>query len=914
MKARLFQWARIAGLLIAATAMVGQLAAQTTGKIAGRVSDEKSGQPLPGANVIIEGTTIGTASDQNGDFFIINLSPQTYTLKITMIGYKPVIIKDVRVSVNRTEYLDIKMQTMVIEGEAVVVTAPKITIRKDQTSTVKNVSADEMEILPVENVNQIVSMQAGVVKGHFRGGRNTEVSYMIDGIPVDEAFGGAGRSVDLEVGAVQDLEVITGTFNAEYGDAMSGIVNAITREGGNDLHASVSAAWGNYYTSHDKIFIGLKPSEINRNQDYKFNLSGPILSDRLNFVLDYRYQNNKNHLNGYRLFRVDDFSYYSSDDPAQWYAEFNGDSAYVPMNRSQNSALMGKLSTKLFKKIKLSALYTLNQDEWHSYSHEYKYNPDGMPTAYRNSNMVALTWNHMLSNKLFYEVKGSYINNYYGNYIYKDPTDTHYVHDAYSQSDGPGFFTGGQSKNHTRRTQIDHNLKFDLTYQLNKRHSLKTGIQYTQHHIDSKEHQIRNFYAGMAEEGEWQIEMINGKSKVRFLNYIPVVLDDTTIYSDIINVKPREFAAYLQDKMEFDQMVINLGIRYDYFYPDKKYPTNWRNPANQIRFPDNPEKMSQYISAKPKTQLSPRFGLSYQLGSTAVLHFSYGHFFQMPPYYALYSNNSYRISPTDYETLMGNPTIKPQKTITYEIGLWQELMTGMELEVALYYRDIYDLLSTKIISTYNQTEYGLYTNKDYGNARGLEVKYRWHYQNVLATLNYTLQYTRGNADYPTQTFDRAGNSIDPVITMIPMSWDQRHTLNATIGYNTFKYGITLTGYYESGTPFTWSPVSYSILYRINLLPNNSWQPAQYNFDLSAYYNFNLFKNLRARLTVNVYNLFDRLNEVWVNGQTGRAYTAIIRETDLLSHRSLFNTYEDRIHNPSAYAAPRLVKIGLGFDI
>jgi len=88
MKARLFQWARIAGLLIAATAMVGQLAAQTTGKIAGRVSDEKSGQPLPGANVIIEGTTIGTASDQNGDFFIINLSPQTYTLKITMIGYK----------------------------------------------------------------------------------------------------------------------------------------------------------------------------------------------------------------------------------------------------------------------------------------------------------------------------------------------------------------------------------------------------------------------------------------------------------------------------------------------------------------------------------------------------------------------------------------------------------------------------------------------------------------------------------------------------------------------------------------------------------------------------------------------------------------------------------------------------------
>ncbi len=905
-------WVVIIGLFLTVLS-VQPLFAQTTGKIAGRVIDQQTGQPLPGANIIIEGTNLGAASDQNGDFFIINLSPQTYTLQVRMMGYKPVTVRDVHVSVNRTEYLEIKMQTMVIEGEAVVVTAPKITLRKDQTSTVKNVSADEMEILPVENVNAIVSMQAGVVKGHFRGGRQTEVSYMIDGIPVDEAFGGAGRSVDLEVGAVQDLEVITGTFNAEYGDAMSGIVNAVTREGGNELHGSASAALANYFTPHTDIFIGLKSSEITRNQDYKVNLSGPLIRGKINFVMDYRYQNNKNHLNGYRLFRVDDFSYYSADDPSQWYTEFNGDSAYVPMNRSVNTAFMGKLSTKLFKKIKISALYTLNQDEWHNYSHVYKYNPDGMPVAYRNSKMMALNINHMLSNKLFYELKFSYVDNYYGNYVFKNPLDSGYVHDAYSQSDGPGFFTGGQDKTHVERTQIDKNAKFDLTWQLNKHHSIKTGVHYTQHGIDSKDLQIRNYYSGIEEEGAFEILMVNGKPKIHFLNYIPVVLDDTTIYSDVINVKPWEFAAYLQDKMEFDQMVINLGVRYDYFEPDKRYPTQWRNPANQIRFPDNPEKMSRYVYAKPKTQISPRFGLSYQLGSTAVLHFSYGHFFQMPPYYALYNNNSYRIAPTDYATLMGNPTIDAQKTVTYEIGLWQEITNGMELEVALYYRDIYDLLSTKVVSTYNQTEYGLYTNKDYGNARGLEVKYKWHLGNLMAGVNYTLQYTRGNADYPTMTFNRAGNSIDPVIQMIPMSWDQRHTLNGTVGYNTAKYGATLTGYFDSGTPYSWSPISSSILYRVNLLPNNSSQPSQYDFDLTAYYNFQILGNLRARLTLNVYNLFDRLNEVWVNSQTGRAYTAIIRETDRASHRSVFNTYEDRIHDPSAYSAPRLVKLGLGIE-
>jgi outer membrane receptor protein involved in Fe transport len=883
---------------------------QTTGKLSGKVTDLKTGLPLPGTNIILEGTTYGAAADENGDFFIINLRPGEYSVKAQMIGYKPVIIRDVRISVNRTEYLDIKLESTVIEGETVVVTAQKISIRKDQTSTVKNVSADEIEVLPIENVSDVVSMQAGVVKGHFRGGRKTEVSYMIDGIQVDEGFDGEGRSVDLEPETIQDLEVITGTFNAEYGKAMSGIVNAVTRVGSNQFHGSISGDLGNYYTDHDDIFIGLDPSEITRNQDYKLNLNGPILKDRIFFLANYRYQNNKNHLNGYRLFNVNDFSYYSADDPAMWYTEYNGDSAYVPMNRSINQSFMGKLSTELFKKVRISVMATLNNDEWHDYDHTYKYNPDGLATRYRNSNMLALNMNHMLTHSLFYELKLSYIDNYYGDYLYKDSEDSRYIHDVYSQSDGPGFFTGGQQKDHTERTQIDQNAKFDITWQMNKHHSLKTGIQATQHLIDSQERQIQNLYKGLDIEGEYYFEVINDKYKVIFPNYKAVTLSDTTIYTDSINVTSLEYSVYLQDKMEFDNMVINLGLRYDYFDPNKKYPTQWRNPDNRIQF-DDPEKMSQYVYAKPKTQLSPRLGISYQLGSAAVLHFSYGHFFQMPPSYALYVGNSYRVAPTDYETILGNPTIKPQKTVTYEVGLWQELISGMDLEVALFYRDIYDLLSTKVVSTYNQIEYGLYTNKDYGNARGLEIKYKWNVRSFSTGLNYTLQYTRGNADNPRMTYDRAGNNIDPIAQMIPMSWDQRHTLNVSVGYNTLKYGANLIGYFNSGTPYSWSPVSNTILFRVNLLPNNSWMPTQYSFDFNGYYNLKISERLSIQLTLSIYNLFDRLNEVWVNNQTGRAYTAIVREIDLASHRSEFNDYYDRIHNPSMYSAPRLIKAGIG---
>jgi outer membrane receptor for ferrienterochelin and colicin len=136
-------------------------------------------------------------------------------------------------------------------------------------------------------------MQAGIVLGHFRGGRDTEVAYLVDGMRVSDAFGGSGRAVDIQPEAVEDLEVITGTFNAEYGNAMSGIVNAVTKEGGNAIHGSASGTLGNYYTDHNDIFIGLDRSEVTRNQDYKVSLNGPILKDRLNFFVNYRYQNNK---------------------------------------------------------------------------------------------------------------------------------------------------------------------------------------------------------------------------------------------------------------------------------------------------------------------------------------------------------------------------------------------------------------------------------------------------------------------------------------------------------------------------------------------------------------------------------------------------------------------------------------------
>lgn len=889
----------------------GILYAQTTGKIAGIVSDAATGEPMMGVNIWLEGTEMGTSSGEDGDFYIINVPPGTYTINFQMVGYQKYVVENVRISVNRTFSLNVELQSEVITTETVVVQAERISMKKDQTGSIQNVSADDIAILPVLNVEEVVNMQAGVVDGTFRGGRRTEVSYLIEGIQVDESFDGEGQNVTLENEVIEDLEVITGTFNAEYGRAMSGLVNAVVKDGGKKFVGQGSVAFGSYLTSNDDIFVGTDSPDNNLNQDYRLFFSGPTGLGGLTFVTNLRYHNNNNHLNGIRRFEVDNYNNYESTNPFFWYSDPSGDGEYDAMNGSEHLSGLVKLTAPISNSMKTSLLFTYNDDRWDDYDHAYKYNPDGMASAYRETYMLTFQFNHMLGNSAFYEVKLSYLDNFNGYYLYENPLDSGYVHDGYLRNDGY-FFTGGQNKTNNKRYLKDINAKFDLTWQANRQHSIKTGVLFTSHTLENNALQIRNEFYGTDDETLASFDP-NTYTWVITDYYRPKVLDNTTIYSDIYTVYPIEISAYVQDKMEFEEMVFNVGLRFDYFNPNVVYPTNWRNPANQDHFSD-PNKMSDYVATKPQTQVSPRLGLSYLLGERAILHFSYGHFFQMPPLYALYQNaSSWIVAPTDYETTMGNPNLEAQKTVQYEVGLWQDLGSGMDLELTLYYRDMYNLLSAQVITTYNQTEYGLYANKDYGNVKGLTLKYNIKYKNVTAFLNYTLQYTRANADNPLQNFDREGQTTAPITSLIALAWDQRHTLNFTLGYHEQFWGATATTFYNSGTPYSWAPLGNSRQARVSLLPNNAYKPMGVTTDLFAYYRLPITDKLKMRFTLNIYNLFDNLNEVWVDNTTGRAYTSIIRETDVEKFHSDFTDIEDSIENPSMYSAPREIRFGIGIE-
>jgi len=547
------------------------------------------------------------------------------------------------------------------------------------------------------------------------------------------------------------------------------------------------------------------------------------------------------------------------------------------------------------------------------YSHYYMYNPYALPQSHDRSTNVIFSVNHMLSRKAFHELKVMTVDRRDGTYVYENPGDSRYVNDWYSLNPGPGFSTGGNDKTHNRLFTKKLDVKYDLNFQISAHHNLKTGFLATANDKNIINRTIVNELRNSSLDRKLDTLFTAGGMKIGYFNYKPQVLDDTTAYADLYRKKPVEFSAYLEDKMEYEDLVINLGVRYDWFDPRTEVPSNWRNPGNQLGYDDNPERRSTYSAAKPSSQVSPRFGLAYTLGSAAKLHFSYGHFFQVPDAYAMYQNHNFLIVNSDFASTLGNPLLKPEKSVKYEIGLWQELVKGVGLDVVLYYADVYNLLSTRVLTTYNDVKYGQYTNKDYGNRRGLEIGLTGDSGPFHGAMNYTLQYTLGNADDPLQTFTRAGSNIDPIKRLIPLAWDQRHTLNVSAGFQSRRTGATLIYYYNSGTPFTWAPLDNSRLAFVNLYPNNSTIPASSRVDLNGHVDFPLRRGLSLRFSLLVYNLLDAKNELYVDATTGRANQSIVREVNLINHHSDFTDYYATLFNPAAYSPPREVKLSIGLQ-
>jgi len=275
--------------------ITGAAFAGTTGKLSGKVTDAQTGDPLVGANVIIEKTYLGAAATGDGYFYINNIPPGEYTVIVSSVGYEKVTINKVPIKIDLTFKLDVKLNPRTINSKEIVITANKPLVQKDLTSSSVTVSSDDIKLMPVESIGQIINLQAGVVGGHFRGGRSDEVSYLIDGLPIADAFNGS-LPMQIENPSIREMEVISGTFNAEYGQAMSGVVNIVTEDGSQEFHGMISAYSGDYVTTHTSLFPNVGKLFTFRTKDYEFSLSGPtkILNNLTFSNPKIRYRQNKN--------------------------------------------------------------------------------------------------------------------------------------------------------------------------------------------------------------------------------------------------------------------------------------------------------------------------------------------------------------------------------------------------------------------------------------------------------------------------------------------------------------------------------------------------------------------------------------------------------------------------------------------
>ncbi len=873
----------LAGMMAALVLFASPLFAGQTGKIAGRILDAQTREALPGASIVIDGTRFGAAANVDGYYFIANVPPGTYTLNIGLVGYQRAVVRNVLVKIDLTTTQDVRLSPSSIDVAEVVITADRPLVQKDLTSTSVTVSSEDIRLMPVDNVDQVVNLQAGVIGGHFRGGRTNEVLYLVDGVSVTDPYSNS-RGITVENLSIRQMEVISGAFNAEYGQAMSGVVNIVTQEGSSQFHGSVSGYVGDFFTAHTETFENLDVHSVPRTRNIEATLSGPTGLGDLSFFASGRYLDQEGYLYGRRVYNTSDNNPFLP----------TGDGAAVSMNPSRRVSAGGKLSYA-FGDMKLTGSSNYEHGWNKYYDHSYRWVPDGVTNHYRTSQMHGLQFTHAVSPSTFWMLKYSYSFFDYRGYLYEDLFDPRYVDpDRGDPMSNYTFRSGGNYAGRYERNTRTNLVQLSISSQVTKEHKIGAGAEAQFHRLYTHGYEMVNMSAGVSDS------LGNPVFTLGYPRY-GALGNQGYLKSPILA------SAYVQDKMEYEIMIINAGIRFDYFHPASQYPGDLKNPTHNTLFPG----AGLFTKATDKYQVSPRFGISFPITDQGIIHFSYGHFFQIPGFDNLYTNSDYLVAAGgSLSTTIGNPDLDAQRTVSYEIGLQQVLFEVFSLDVTAYYRDVRNYLGMEIVEMYDGRSYGRYINRDYANVRGVVVSVEKRFADYFSVkADYTFQIAEGNSSDPRTVF--YNNQSDPPVetpkTVVPLDWDQRNTLNMSLmvgepgnwtGSLIFQYG--------SGYPYT-EDVRTSKGLRFE---NGGTRPAFFNVDLRVEKSFPVLGvNVNAFLWV--YNLLDTRNELNVNASTGRANLDIF--TYLGGRIIGLNTLEQYLNDPTSFSAPREVRLGLSLE-
>ncbi len=999
---------------------MGLAEAQSRSRIEGSVKDAKTGEPLPGVNVLVVGTTLGAVTDLEGKYFVVNVPIGTYEVRASMVGYSSMLVRDVLVSLDRVATVDFSLQSSEIQTSEVVIVAQRNQLHREVSGTQMVSTGNEItSVAGIREVNAFLSKLPGVSADEngfltIRGGTADQVGTFVNGLAYDNAaVGNAETSIPLS--AVEQISVLSGGYNAEYGNFRSGLINITTKSGsqsayhatfdisGDQSHmrrfgqslydpsnpflapfldpgvafqGTASGVWDDYQQQQHAQFNGWNyyATQYNAGKlpeqqasplemylltswmtmtvpDYKgleqqMMLDSTILGNMTKAQADSMLNATRNALakhanseagNDYNLDAgfggpvplvgkvLGNATFYVSNntkntnyvEPVTLKSDFNSTSL-LTVKSTPASNMTLTLNGLWKREIGISPIRPASGDEPNvgdrggfmrqnnlNYIFDnagltgdninYLYDQAYFPILNQTTLMTGLTFNHMLSSKTYYEVTLNRlaISDFSPSGDNRDTTQitqigpfnldmspygklqfatAHHVNGfTFLSYDAPpgmsGFrFRGKEGDLHDNSKTYQYQAKVDFASQIGDHNFVKTGFEYNSIILD-------HYF--------WEQWNNNAYNTYEF-NY---------------HRTPSQSAYYLQDQVNYEGIVANLGVRFDYYFGgggmwpssdsaslfvpayqpyqigDTLYQilnsgtsyiwTLWEQYNRD--HPGFLQKINNYFT------ISPRIGLSFPITESSKFYFNYGQFRSNPPYYSMYEYK-YRYTKNGLYQL-SNPNMEPPLTVSYELGVEYNAFPGVMLRVSGYYKDISGQQGTvtyqSVLSPFSY-QYTGYLNNQYRSIQGVEVNVSKNDNSWITgwmNFNYMLSKT-GNTgfryiyDYtpPDQSNLYQSNESPTLPTpqlnadvtfRSPKNWGPQPGGLDILG----NWSLTLFGEWKAGDYFSWNPLG-----DIHLQDNMQW-PDYYRLDMKLTKAFTIGGiNIAAYLNItNVLNL--KINEM-----------------------------------------------------
>ncbi|MBD3258250.1 TonB-dependent receptor, partial [candidate division GN15 bacterium] len=573
-----------------------------------------------------------------------------------------------------------------------------------------------------------------------------------------------------------------------------------------------------------------------------------------------------------------------------------------------------KLAAQPLPNLKINTNVTIYRGDGSVYSHRdangrsYDFNLDGLPVLKKRAYLLGLTSHYNVTENMIWTVTA----NRFRTYTKVAPehlTDTYwndwpgYSEDASGAYDGTihednylgyrdfsdpyqvvGFTVGDDfDPTYNRREAIYNSFGMALLGQVTKSHQLKGGFQVRRYDVD------------------WDFK--------QFYNRNP--------YGERYQTAPLLASAYFQDKMEYQDFIINAGLRFDYRDAEIEYNST----------PGALE--SEYKTSEAKTELSPRLGVSFPISEHSVMHFNYGVYYQEPRYEYLYTNLQGNVS-SGYP-LLGNPDLSPEKTTSYELGLNHLIGDDLRVDVTAYYKDVEDLVTTRSAMEVAGNAVTQFVNGDYGSVKGFDFMLERLPVSgyVTASISYGYMIATGNgsdAKEPYYTFLTSAEDTLAPVSEFPLDFDQRHTVTGVVTLRLPRewrgdlfgltipgaWGASVVGHYGSGLPYTPTDASGNRLGE----RNEGRLPASYAFDFRVNKDFFVGAgDQKLGVFIEVDNIFDRRNVINVYSRTGQPDNDGLRTgAGLALDQNTLDRLDDLYdQDPLNYSPPRTVRAGFEFN-